>query len=430
MTSAIELSSAILRGDADIRNHHPFSASGALEELAPGVAFVTAFANVSAFTGVDAAGASELLLVDTGSQFHADVIHREVRRWTKAPLRTAVYTHGHVDHVFGTGQFEAENAANEWGPVNVVAHAHVARRFDRYVATAGWNGAINARQFQVPGMRFPTTYRYPDETYTDQRDVVVAGAQIQLRHAKGETDDHTWTWMPSTKTLCCGDLFIWCSPNAGNPQKVQRFALEWAAALEAMADMGAELLFPGHGLPIAGAATIRTVLCDTAELLRSLHDQSLALMNDGARLDDLIHGVVVPAHLVNKPYLQPIYDEPEFVVRNVWRRYGGWYDGNPATLKPAPAAALAEELAELAGGAAVLAIRAQSLAASGKDADLRLAGHLAETARMAAPNDPAVVAAHAEVFEAKRDAATSTMAKGIFAWAAGESRAALASPGE
>ena len=23
-----------------------------------------------------------------------------------------------------------------------------------------------------------------------------------------------------------------------------------------------------------------------------------------------------------------VYDEPEFIVRNIWRLYGGWYDGN------------------------------------------------------------------------------------------------------
>jgi alkyl sulfatase BDS1-like metallo-beta-lactamase superfamily hydrolase len=63
-----------------------------------------------------------------------------------------------------------------------------------------------------------------------------------------------------------------------------------------------------------------------------------------------------------KPYLQPVYDEPEFIVRNVWRLYGGWYDGNPARLKPAPDAVLATALAELAGGAAALADRAQAAA--------------------------------------------------------------------
>jgi alkyl sulfatase BDS1-like metallo-beta-lactamase superfamily hydrolase len=98
------------------------------------------------------------------------------------------------------------------------------------------------------------------------------------------------------------------------------------------------------------------------ELLEALVDQTLEVMNRGGRLDDAIHSVRPPAGLASRPYLRPVYDEPEFVVRNVWRLYGGWWDGNPATLKPAPERALAAELAGLAGGAAALADRAQTLA--------------------------------------------------------------------
>ena len=45
-----ELSDAILRGEADIAQHHPFSPSNTLVEADDGVAFVESFANVSAFS--------------------------------------------------------------------------------------------------------------------------------------------------------------------------------------------------------------------------------------------------------------------------------------------------------------------------------------------------------------------------------------------
>src|SRR5215210_5135367 len=112
-----------------------------------------------------------------------------------------------------------------------------------------------------------------------------------------------------------------------------------------MIDLGAEMLLPGHGFPVVGADRVRQALSDTAEMLEHLHDRTVEMMNEGARLDEIIHTVQAPAHLLEKPYLRPIYDEPEFVVRNVWRLYGGWYDGNPSHLKPAPEAALAAELA-------------------------------------------------------------------------------------
>src|ERR1700716_337983 len=97
-------------------------------------------------------------------------------------------------------------------------------------------------------------------------------------------------------------------------------------------------------------------------------------MNSGASLDDVIHTVHAPAELLDRPYLHPIYDEPEFVVRNVWRLYGGWWDGDPAHLKPAPQAALGREVAALAGGVGALLARAKALAADG---DLALASPLA-----------------------------------------------------
>lgn len=390
---------------------------GQIEEVSGGTAFLASFANVSAFRTNDG-----LVMVDTGSQLTASTVHQEVRSWTSARLNTAVYSHGHIDHVFGVAAFESEAADAGSPPPRVVAHEALPQRFDRYILTAGYNAIINQRQFQAPGLRWPIEYRYPDQTYSERYDLEVGGESFELHHARGETDDHTWTWCAARKVLCCGDFFIWATPNAGNPQKVQRYPSEWASALREMAGLGAEIMLPGHGLPVIGADRVHQALSDSAELLESLHDQTLALMNEGARLNDIIHTVRAPAHLLERPYLQPVYDEPEFVVRNVWRLYGGWYDGNPAELKPARDRALAAELAELAGGPRRLAARARELAAAGNDNDLRLAGHLVELAALAADGDAEVHAARAEVFERRVSAERSTMSKGLFAWAARESR--------
>ena len=57
---------------------------------------------------------------------------------------------------------------------------------------------------------------------------------------------------------------------------------------------GPEVLLPGHGYPVVGADRVRQALTDTAELLESLVEQTLALMNAGARLDEVIHTVARP----------------------------------------------------------------------------------------------------------------------------------------
>src|SRR5580704_4352965 len=420
----LAIADRLWRGEVSTSEIHPLRPSPGLAEVADGVAFVPSFANVSAVSTDDG-----LMLVDTGSALMATDVHDILRRWSPGRLNTAVYSHGHIDHVFGVPMWAAESAAAGWPEPVVVAHEALPARFDRYILTAGYNGVINRRQFNIESLQWPTEYRYPDRTYRDRLDLTIGGTSAELRHAKGETDDHTWTWFPHARVLCCGDLFIWASPNAGNPQKVQRYPLEWADALRRMLALfdlpggGPEVLLPGHGYPVIGGDRVRQALGDTAELLESLVEQTLALMNGGARLDEVIHTVKPPDRLMERPYLRPVYDEPEFIVRTVWRLYGGWWDGNPATLKPAPERVLAAELASLAGGAGVLAARAVELAESvlagtgpaetgqsgqpagprvaelpGGEEELRLAGHLAELAWLAAPADLAVGRARHRVF--------------------------------
>ncbi|MGH9300503.1 MAG: alkyl sulfatase dimerization domain-containing protein [Acidimicrobiales bacterium] len=421
MPNALELADALWNGEITTNQQHPVTQAGTLVEVADGVAFVPSFANVSAISTGEG-----LFLVDTGSSFAAAGVHAQIRAWSPDRLDTAVFSHGHIDHVFGVGIFEEEAVTQGWSPPRVVAHEALPARFDRYILTAGYNSVINARQFGLDTMAWPTQYRYPDQTYRDGVTLEVGEERFELHHCRGETDDHTWTWVPGKKLLCCGDLFIWASPNAGNPQKVQRYPREWAAGLRQMAALDPEVMLPGHGLPVVGPARVRQALTETAEMLEHLVTETLAMMNTGARLDEILHSVKAPAHLLDRPYLRPVYDDPEFIVHNIWRLYGGWYDGNPSRLKPAPDASVAKELASLAGGASRLAERAEALAQTG---DLRLAGHLIEMAALAAPEDPGVHRARAAIYSKRAEAETSTMAKGVFGWAATESKRRLDQPG-
>jgi alkyl sulfatase BDS1-like metallo-beta-lactamase superfamily hydrolase len=400
------------RGEFQETHVQPGQPLLALEELAPGLAFMSAFSNVAVLATDEG-----LVFLDTSSPFHARALFEAVRAWSKAPVHTAVYSHGHVDHVFGLGLFE-EEAREAGGPeTRVIAHEACPARFDRYVLTNGYNAVVNQRQFGLAKPVFPSAYRYPDETVADSLTFEVGGVAVELHHDRGETDDHLWAWIPSRRALYTGDLFIWASPNCGNPQKVQRYPREWARALRRMQERRAELLLPGHGPPIVGAARVEQALGDAAALLETLCEQTLALMNQGARLDDVLHGVTIPEHLIAKPYLRPSYDDPRFILRNLWRLYGGWWDGNPAHLLPAPEADLARALAELAGGAPALAAAAERHAAASR---LDLACHLIELAARAAPGDAALGRTRAALYEQRAAAEPSLMARAIYRAAARE----------
>jgi alkyl sulfatase BDS1-like metallo-beta-lactamase superfamily hydrolase len=405
---------AVWSGGVDDDIVRSIPANTGVLDIADGVGFRSGFGNVIAFRGD-----GELVLFDTGNPFDAGRLHADVRAWSRDPLAAAIYSHGHIDHVSGVGPFDAEADEGSRPRPTVIGHEAVSARFDRYVLTNGYNAVINQRQFQAPNLTWPSEYRHPDLSYREELTVEHGGVRIELFHAKGETDDASVGFVPEHRILLPGDLFIWVTPNCGNPQKVQRYPREWALALRRMATLNAEIMLPSHGAPIFGADRVEQALTETAEWLEHMVERTLELLNQGARLDTIVHKVKPPAHLADRPYLRARYDEPEFVVRNLWRLYGGWYDGNPANLKPAPEATLATAVADLAGGAAKLGEAALRALESG---DQRLAGHLAEMAVQAAPGDSALHRIRAEVFEARAQAEDSLMAKGVFTWAAKESR--------
>ncbi|MEY3557387.1 MAG: hypothetical protein RL374_93 [Actinomycetota bacterium] len=391
--------------------------SGELSEIADGLAMVESFSHVVTWNSGDGLVCFDTSHVNTGQQ-----VVDSIRSWSSDPFNALVYTHGHVDHVGGSVAFGANAAALGHQAPRVIGHKNVQQRFDRYRYTNDWNVAINARQFGGirgdvnsimndlrPADGAPRLSDFIPRNTLDTTDVVdkfasmkFGDTEVEFHHGRGETDDHLWSWFP----------------NAGNPQKVQRWPIEWAAALRDMIAKGPELLLPAHGLPIAGKERIARVLDEIATALENLVRDVVTMMNAGETLNTIIHTVRVPEATLGKPYLRPLYDEPEFVVRNIWRLFGGWWDGAPSRLKPSPDEVLAVELASLSGGADVLMRRAAELAASG---DLRLACHLADFAGWAAPDEPEIHQMRAEIYETRRKSETSLMSKGIFKGAMRES---------
>lgn len=424
MADLLALSTRILDEGWDPDRDGPTNRpTGVLSEVAAGIAMVEAFSHVVAVDSGDG-----LVLFDTSIAAFAPLVVPALRSWRGDPVHTIVYTHGHVDHVGGArALLDEATGAGHRRPV-IVAHDAVPARFQRYASTRGWQQAINARQFGPTGRMatgVPEAFEGfvdPDVTFDQSLTLRAGDLLVELHHDRGETDDHAWAWLPDLKAICSGDFLSWVFPNAGNPQKVQRYPLEWAHALRRMAALRPELLLPAHGLPIAGADRIGRVLDLTATALEHLVTAVVDLMNEGARLDTILAEVEVPEEVLALPWMVPIYDEPEFVVRNVYRQYGGWWDGDPATLKPAPAAVLAGELADAAGGALVLAERGVAAADRG---DLRLACHLVELAAQADPANLAVHERRADVYDRRRRAERSLMAKGVFRTAGLESSAVL-----
>ncbi len=381
-------------------------------EVAPDVFMHPAFINTYALRTPEG-----LVLIDPGFEHTSGAVRDAVRAWSDAPLRVAVYTHGHADHAFGLRGWLTAGEQPE-----IVAQEQCVARFHRYRLMHGLNGHINMRQFSLPQPMFPERFDWPTTLVHERMTRRLGDVDVEFHAARGETDDALWVWVPARRALFTGDLIIWQAPTCGNPQKVQRYPEDWAHALEAMAALDADWLFPGHGLAVQGRDAVRLVLTETARYLRHIVDDVRARMNAGQTADEIFHAVEPDAELARLPFLRATYDHPKFIVRNLLRLWGGWWDGNAANLLPAPWAAQAAEVARLAGGVEHVVARGRALLDAGDDT---MAAHLAEWATRAVPDDPATQALKRDVYARRLARAESLMARGIFRAAMHDAQRAL-----
>jgi glyoxylase-like metal-dependent hydrolase (beta-lactamase superfamily II) len=166
--------------------------TGHAEELAPGVIFLHTFANMRTGAG--------RVLVDTSNYAARDRTFALVRSVDPAPIFAAIYSHGHADHALGLPPFLAEARGGagrgrvSWGI------ATWPPRFARYRRTNAYNGLINARQFGI-APTWPMDYDDPDVVYDTTLALAAGEVTLELRHARGETDDHTWVWWAERRIL-------------------------------------------------------------------------------------------------------------------------------------------------------------------------------------------------------------------------------------
>lgn len=346
-------------------------------EIAPGVHFLAGFGNTTIIIGSEGAA-----VVDPGLFTNGPRVVDELRALTDLPVRYVIYTHGHYDHAFGTPALLEDAAKRGHQPPDIVGHVNVARRFERYAKTSGHLAGTFDTQFAMWGPNggdvvrkaqyFPPTVAYLDRLLLNG----LGDVPLECRHGLGETDDHTWVWLPGPRVIVGGDFIVSSLPNAGTPFRVQRYVLEWAEALEEMAALEPAAIVSGHGGVFRDHG--EEMLLTTAKALRYLDGEVVRRLNQGQWQEQILTEVELPAELATSSYLQPLYGCTPFLVRDLMRRYMGWYDGNPSMLFPSTRAQIAAEVVLLAGGPGPLLDRARALSASGNTDDIQKALHLVD----------------------------------------------------
>jgi uncharacterized sulfatase len=316
-------------------------------------------ANTSMIVGDDG-----VIIIDTlMGPSSAKAALQALRAHSDKPVKAIIYTHSHGDHIGGASAFvgdqmpdiygtenfgSAEGATQAAGPVKKKRNV---RQFGRKLSPAestnrGVAPALTADGDGGKGF-LPPTIKIPDNGLK----TTIAGVEIEMHLAPGETDDAMFIWLPNEKVLFSGDNFYSSFPNLYAIRgTAYRDVRSWSESVAKMAEFRPSHLVPGHTMPILDADTAVTALTDYSRAIRSVYDQTVRGINAGKGPDQIAHEVELPADLKGKPYLIEFYGSVPHATRAIYSGLLGWFDGNPTTLNPLEPKIKAKKVAELAGG--------------------------------------------------------------------------------
>jgi alkyl sulfatase BDS1-like metallo-beta-lactamase superfamily hydrolase len=279
---------------------------------------------------------------------------------TGGPIKTIIYTHHHGDHVGGASVFMDQNP-------EIIGQRFLIEDLEKIEILKEHRARIASIQFNVPyDPNRSRQFIRPTRTFSDTMTFSLGGKTFELYHARAETDDAAWVYVPEIKAVFVGDLIIAGFPNIGNPFKPTRFALPWARALEAVRAKKADLLIAHGGRAVYQGAEVKELLDATIEAIYSIHDQVVDGLNKDIPIEEMIHQIKLPDHLQNNKYLQFVYSRPEFAVYNIYRWYHGYFDHNPAHLLPRPDKEVNAEIFNMIGSAQTILDRSKALYVQGK----------------------------------------------------------------
>ena len=355
-------------------------------------------------------GDDGVIIVDPGQQVDGGrQVRAEFENITDLPVRALIYTHGHGDHFNASPAFFEDDSG-----IEVWARANFGSEGAR-VRAAGLGGGArpsNTQGFDLPpeqrigigvaipperpvgnlmsdGVnpqgRQPARPIQPTHTFSEDRiSLEIAGVQLELVAAPGETADQLYVWLPEQRVVFAGDNFYQSWPNTYPLRGTARRSIrDWIRSIHSMIGEDPLHVVGGHTTPMLGNAV--EVLTNYRDAMQWVVDRTIEGAKQYMTPDELVQYAALPEHLAELDYLADYYGSVWGSVRDIYAQDLGWFDGDPLNLHRESPLQQSQRMADLVGGAEVLMTKAREA----MDSDDPLgAAQLAQHVIRLRPEDP------------------------------------------
>ena len=359
------------------------------------VAYAYDFANITFIEGDDG-----IIVIDAGwsTEAAASAIAAYADEVSDKPIVALLYSHGHADHVGGAAAFAEAAGTSPTGGSALKIYAEKTSTEYQLERVSPSSTHFLIRALSQLGLLLPagpagrvatgggvlrrssSSFRYLPATHAIDGETLltIAGVRILAIPMPSETGDQLLFWLPDEKVAFAGDIAAGELPILSTPRNERgRVPTGFIDGTERLLSFPLEALIAGHNLPTMGQEAALDALMHYRDASQFIFDQTMRALNANLSLEQAAQRVKLPPHLARHPLLQDHYHRLPWVVKGVYTRYGGWFQGDSATLAPLSTREEATRMIALAGGATALLRSANEAFASEDYAwTAQLAGYL------------------------------------------------------
>jgi len=299
-----------------------------------------------------------VVVIDTGNtpQFGTNLA-REIKKITPLAVKKIIYTHWHWDHILG-----AEGLLGAYPGAEIIGHQNIHQNI-----SAKWpiaeQQAVN-RVFGYEGGEFKNyKVHSPTKTYSKEFKFNIGKERFVLYSASGETNDHSFVYLPKQNIIFVGDHF---NPMLGNPLSPEGDVDGFIDGIKRIIGLNPDKILHGHSEFNVLTARKKN-LSLWLEIAKSIKSQVSQAIKDGKSLEETKSGIEKPEIVSNDHFGNLLFGfalEP--FVKRIYHQSTGYFSFNPVGYSKSPDTVYAYHMVKMAGGVSKVMTYANQLLEGGK----------------------------------------------------------------